>query len=106
MMAELREVESVRALGRLVHQDQDWGRGGKRFMAMLWAYMDESGTDSLGRVSAVAGYIATEDDWVKFSRQWAALLQEYSVSEFHMMFLDKLKGEFSGWDRDRKEAFL
>jgi hypothetical protein len=52
---------------------------------MLKFYMDESGlgknTDE--KVCCVAGFVAKNADWKKFSKHWADLLGDYNLDEFH-----------------------
>lgn len=75
-------------------------------MAVLCAYLDESGIDTESPVSAVGGYVATEEDWAKFSDRWRGMLSDFGVSELHMKYCEELRGEFSGWERETKEGFL
>src|SRR6266478_2019621 len=47
-------------------------RPGKRFMAMLWFYCDESyeSKPQMSRTYVVAGFVAEEDTWKKIEKRW------------------------------------
>ncbi len=68
---------------------------------MFTAYFDESGTHNNSAI-VVAGYIATDKQWVEFSQNWNDLLQDQGISHFHRTDLESLKKEFRGWDDPRK----
>jgi hypothetical protein len=47
-------------------------------------YMDESGTHAGSEVVAVAGYLATFDNWLRFESEWCQAMRLYCVEDFHM----------------------
>src|SRR6266568_1718737 len=67
----------VHELANLIHPFS-----GEKFLAMLAAYLDESGgTDTA--VLAVAGLISTASQWEKFTREWRTVLESEGVRTFH-----------------------
>lgn len=59
-------------------------RAGNRQLLMLRAYIDDSGRGN-SEVLVLAGYIATVNQWVEFSRQWDRLLRmHYPLPYFKM----------------------
>ncbi len=74
----------------------------------LVAYLDASGTAVDTPVLAVAGFVATEEQWDEFERAWAAALADEGVGEVHMKHLVHWRGEFEHWDRDedRRARFV
>ncbi|MDQ6894291.1 MAG: hypothetical protein M3167_16640 [Acidobacteriota bacterium] len=104
--------DSVRDMAGLLHL---WS-GGRQFLAVLRAYIDEAGlgdgpTDETpaGFVFASAGFIGAADDWEKFSVRWTAALVAEGVPsepgelpELHMNEMLHGRGSFSGWDKERR----
>jgi Protein of unknown function (DUF3800) len=50
---------------------------------MLEAYFDESGTHAGSRTLSVGAFVADQDKWIAFSRQWKATLAEAGIECFH-----------------------
>ncbi len=92
---------AVRAVGKLLHKYP-----GHKLMAMLVAYLDESGVHSGSRVCAIAGFVGTEDEWATFERRWKRVLKDANVSTFHMAEFESRLGEFAGWSNMRRKMFL
>ncbi len=80
------------------------GRGKPVLMGFLEAYMDESRSQNPERVLTVAGYIGEREDWIALSGAWQAVLDAEEIKAFHATDAESLKGEFSGWTRDRQQA--
>ena len=78
----------------------------EKAMALLQAFFDESGTDGKSPVVAIAGYVGTEDDWVKVESNWLEALRRYGVRVFHMTHFMAQRGEFSLMDTPRRESML
>jgi hypothetical protein len=51
---------------------------------MLSAYFDESGTHKQAPIIVIAGWIAGDKEWIKFSNKWQAVLTKYNLPYFHM----------------------
>jgi hypothetical protein len=67
----------------------------------LAAYLDESG-DRDTAILAVAGYVATGEEWRRFSRDWLGALRANSVDLLHMVDLEAGNPPFDGWTRKRR----
>jgi len=46
------------------------------------AYYDESGSPEEHAV-AVAGFVATDESWKEFERNWSYTLRQFGISQFH-----------------------
>lgn len=73
---------------------------------MFTIYLDESGTHDKTDALAVAGYIATEEQWGWLAREWFDLLRSESISLLHMTDLECFQGEFKGWNKARQIRVL
>jgi hypothetical protein len=75
---------------------------------MFTVYCDASGHPDSTRVLAVAGFIATVDQWLKFECNWKDTLGKFGVTSLHMKHFAHSSGEFSGWkgDEDKRRDFL
>lgn len=73
---------------------------------MLTAFFDDSGTDGQGPFCVLAGYIATEEQWIDFSDSWDIELNTSSrIAHLKMSEANSKKGPFLGFDleaRDKK----
>ena len=74
-----------------------------RVWSVITAYFDESGTHDGSRVTAFAGFTATDPEWSSFSIQWRMCLERHGIhGPFHMSEFENRKGEFSDLtDKDR-----
>lgn len=72
---------------------------------MFTAYFDGSGSkdDPNTPVLAVAGFIATTDQWIEFERNWKGVCADYGVSGLHMRHFAHSRGEFASWKGDDKK---
>ena len=70
---------------------------------MFKAYIDESGIHSEADMFVLAGYLAPEKEWDRFTKQWQAVLDEYSITAFHAVECNGNKGEFSKFKDKREE---
>ena len=102
-------VQDVRNMAGLLFI---WSRG-RRQMAVLRAYIDESGvgddSTAAGYVFASAGFLGATDDWERFTKRWVeALLAEGlpNPPELHMKLLLHGQGAFKGWDEPRRSRLL
>lgn len=73
---------------------------------MLKAYFDDSGTHEGSLVTALGGCVAQIEQWVYFEQEWRGVLEEEHVKIFHMTDLESLRGEYEGWDEERKRRFI
>jgi hypothetical protein len=74
-------------------------------MALFYSgYFDASYPGSLAvahPVITVAGAIAPVKKWVRFERDWNAVLQQEKVTGFHATDFSASKGEYKEWRRDK-----
>jgi len=79
-------------------------------MAVLSAYLDASGSenDPACHFLAVGGYVATDEQWSSFEKDWHNALSEAGVEHFHMKEFAHSIGEFRAWrgDERRRGRFL
>jgi hypothetical protein len=79
----------------------------KKILAIMKAYLDESGIHAGAKMCAIAGYFGHENSWKKFEKLWPPVLKEFGVPEYHAKrFFARDKngnriGEYTGWN-DRK----
>jgi hypothetical protein len=50
-----------------------------RLQVAVAAYFDESGTHEGAGVMTLAGYVAAEEQWIKFSEEWLVLLHQFGL---------------------------
>jgi hypothetical protein len=69
------------------------------------AYYDESGSpDALAVV--VAGFVASDDQWREFERNWNESLNAFGISHFHAVEFAQSVGEFTKWKGHEKSPGL
>lgn len=77
------------------------------FMPVI-GYFDESASQKDTKVMTIAGYVSTEEKWVKFEKSWLAVMQQYNVPYLHMKEFAPCTGVFKDWkgQEDKRKAFL
>src|SRR5271165_431549 len=84
--------------------------GHQKILAMLDAYLDESGIHDGAAICAIAGYFGGRGQWRKFESDWKCLLHNFGVpmGKFHAKDLfPQPRGFFlHHWDSSRHPAFL
>src|SRR5579863_4271477 len=75
---------------------------------MYTAYYDESGTHSDSIAVVVAGFVASDSQWVEFVRNWNETLVHFGISLFHMRDFNHSLREFSKFKQNKpdREWFL
>lgn len=71
---------------------------------MFTAYVDESGTHPGSDTIALGGYVSNEAGWQAFERDWRWALAQFGLSRFHMVEFAHFRGEFAGWEEERRQA--
>jgi hypothetical protein len=66
------------------------------------AYFDDSGHPDDQEAVLVAGFIASEHDWLLFEREWQEILDREGMEIFHMTDFEKSKV----WPQYKKDAIL
>jgi hypothetical protein len=73
---------------------------------VLVCYLDDSGKDSQNRITTIAGYAATDDQWLSFEKAVEPIFSDYSVKVLHAKDLHNTDGNFKGWTVLKKQAFV
>jgi Protein of unknown function (DUF3800) len=73
---------------------------------MLYGFFDESGIHAGAKILTVGGWIASEEEWEAFARQWRTTLKRAGVSAFHFVDFNHSTKEFEGWTPRWKEEVL
>lgn len=84
-------------------------RGGHpKILAMIEAYLDESGIHDGATVCVISGYFGGRGQWKRFEEAWRNALKQSQVplGEFHAKEVIKRKGFFSGWKDDRYQRLI
>jgi hypothetical protein len=66
------------------------------------AYFDDSGHPDDQEAVVVAGFIASEKNWLLFEREWQEILDRDGIELFHMADFEKSKV----WPQHKKDAIL
>lgn len=74
--------------------------------AVLVCYLDDSGKDPQNRITTIAGYIATEEDWRAFEVDVEPVFQKRKVRILHAKEMHDTDGDFKSWPVLSKEAFV
>jgi hypothetical protein len=78
----------------------------RRYVLLLKAYFDDSGTHSTSKVVCWAGFMAAEEEWAPFEQEWAALLKREGLKSFHMFDVHNAVGQCEGWNRARSDMVI
>lgn len=72
---------------------------------MFTAYYDESGSPDAHAV-VVAGFVASDEQWKEFERNWNHSLRRFGISRFHAVEFAQSVGEFAKWKGHEKHPDL
>ena len=75
-------------------------------LVMLQAFFDESGTDGLSRIVAIAGYVTTAETWATVEAAWREHLANYGMRTFRMAACRAGRGEFSALAEDKRNSLV
>lgn len=78
----------------------------KRNLLMLTVFCDDSGSNYKTPFCVVAGYVATAEQWMEFSDEWAQLLGRSKLKYLKMSEARSLNGQFLGWCAKERDAQL
>jgi len=67
------------------------------------AHYDDSGTADDTVAVVVAGFVATDEQWPHFERNWNDTLRQFGISHFHMKEFAHSVGEFSQFKQNKEE---
>src|SRR5258705_408694 len=77
-----------------------------RIICVLKAYLDESGIHQGSRICAIAGFVATQEEWEKIERLWSRALLDAGIDCFHMAEFENRKGPYAEWSKTRRYNLL
>jgi hypothetical protein len=75
-------------------------------MAMLAAYLDDSGTHGGSPLAVVGGAVGTLAEWIKFSKLWKRELRRHNLEFFRMADFVSGYGAYRGWGDSKKRNLL
>jgi hypothetical protein len=70
---------------------------------MYTAYYDDSGTANDTLAVVVAGFVAADEQWTNFDRNWNGSLRQFGISRLHMKEFAHSLGEFSKFKHNKGE---
>src|SRR5882762_4956327 len=70
---------------------------------MATAYFDDSGSPDDTLAVVVAGFVASDEQWQHFERNWNDTLKQFGVPMFHMKEFAHSVGAFSKFKRNRED---
>ena len=73
-------------------------------MAVLKVYMDKTGTHDESPIVAVSAYIGRPRSWRSWTKKWNVAKRPIKV--FHSTDCANYRGEFDGWNQERRDAFV
>src|SRR5229473_1114245 len=99
-----------RSLGLIISLDLPITTG--KEMAMIQAYLDESGIHDGAGVCAIAGYFGGPGQWKKLGSEWREVIRRHNVPEFHAKEFwgfapnGERVGPYRGWSKLKADVFL
>ena len=78
----------------------------RRIVAVIVCKLDASGTDTANPILTMAGYVGMLAGWLDFEVRARELFDRYEVGVLHAKKFYDTDGDFEGWTRVRKEAFI
>jgi hypothetical protein len=78
-----------------------------KLVFMLSAYIDDSGSAGDQPVVAAGGYVIKAEQMRRLENNWREVLEREGLREpFRMSQAESLVGQFSGWDKPRKDRLV
>ena len=77
-----------------------------KLMIKITAYLDDSGTHDPSDVVVVAGFLGSDDDWLKFKPEWMNRLAQDEVKQFHMTDCVNGTRDFAGLPQSRRDLLI
>ncbi len=77
------------------------------YIAMMIAFLDESGTHAHSEITAMAGFIGTEGQWAVFEDRWAGVVQAHpEIGSVHGKILIPRRGLYRSWEDEKYWKFV
>jgi len=70
---------------------------------MFTAYFDDSGSPDDTLAVVVAGFVASDEQWIHFERNWNDTLKQFGISLFHMKDFAHSVGEFKKFKGNKED---
>jgi hypothetical protein len=78
-----------------------------KLVVVLSTYIDDSGSAGDQPVVAAGGYVIKTEQMPRLEKNWRELLEREGLKEpFRMSEAESLVGQFSGWDKPRKDRLV
>lgn len=78
--------------------------GERGIVTLLKTFMDETGVHEDAEMVAVAAYIGRPAVWRDWTKAWNAAKKPIKI--VHAVDCANFKGEFAGWDKDRRDKWV
>jgi len=75
-----------------------------RIVMIFTVYLDESGIHRDSQDVVIAGYIATNEQWISFETEWKQALSEFGIPFFHMSDYAARKSHYKTWKNSERET--
>lgn len=81
-------------------------RSRHKAVAVLYAYLDESGIHDESPVILIGGFVAKQPLWAALEPDWQQRLENQGLTYFHAADCEAGRGVFSDLDRPRRDALF
>jgi len=76
----------------------------RRAVALIKAFLDDSGTHDGARIMCIGGCIAPIDRWDRFSYEWSEHLISWDLDWFHMTDAENRQGAYKDWTNEHRDS--
>lgn len=72
----------------------------------MTVYLDESGTHLSSPAIVIAGWLAPDEQWERFSENWNELLRRYNLTLFHMNQFESRRKQFASLNNGERRNLM
>jgi hypothetical protein len=76
------------------------------YLAMLWAYFDDSSDEHKQRFCAAGGLLNSDFVWKRFELAWDEAMKDLAGKPFHASDCECGWGDFEGWPKDKRDEIM